>query len=43
MVIEAMLKDPTRLKLAGDERVLTVLFSDLQGFTSHSERYAPMR
>jgi hypothetical protein len=43
MVIEAMLKDPTRLKLAGDERVLTVLFSDLQGFTSHSECYAPMR
>ena len=41
MVIEEMLKDPARLKLGGDERVLTVLFSDLQGFTSHSERYAP--
>jgi adenylate cyclase len=40
-VIEAMLKDPARLKLGGDEKVLTVLFSDLQGFTSHSERYAP--
>jgi adenylate cyclase len=41
MVIEEMLKDPARLKLGGDEKVLTVLFSDLQGFTSHSERYAP--
>jgi adenylate cyclase len=41
VVIEEMLKDPARLKLGGDEKVLTVLFSDLQGFTSHSERYAP--
>lgn len=40
-VIEEMLKDPARLKLGGDEKVLTVLFSDLQGFTSASERYAP--
>jgi adenylate cyclase len=40
-VIDEMLKDPTRLRLGGDERVLTVLFSDLQGFTSASERYAP--
>jgi adenylate cyclase len=41
VVIEEMLKDPARLKLGGDEKVLTVLFSDLQGFTSHSERYTP--
>ncbi|MEW6144686.1 MAG: adenylate/guanylate cyclase domain-containing protein [Thermodesulfobacteriota bacterium] len=41
VVIEAMLKDPSQLKLGGDEKVLTVLFSDLQGFTSASERYAP--
>lgn len=40
-VIEEMLKDPSRLKLGGEEKVLTVLFSDLQGFTSASERYAP--
>ncbi|HEX3034426.1 MAG TPA: CHASE2 domain-containing protein [Thermodesulfobacteriota bacterium] len=43
VVIEEMLKDPARLKLGGDEKVLTVLFSDLQGFTSYSERYAPPR
>ena len=29
-----MLKDPGRLKLGGDEKVLTVLFSDLEGFTT---------
>ena len=41
VVIEAMLKDPSRLKLGGEEKILTVLFSDLQGFTSASERYSP--
>jgi len=41
VVIEEMLKDPERLKLGGDEKVLTVLFSDLQGFTAASERYTP--
>jgi adenylate cyclase len=41
LVVEEMLKDPTRLRLGGEERVLTVLFSDLEGFTSYSERYAP--
>ncbi len=32
-VIEQMLNDPERLTLGGQERVLTVLFSDLAGFT----------
>jgi adenylate cyclase len=40
-VVEEILKDPSQLKLGGEEKVLTVLFSDLEGFTSHSERYAP--
>jgi len=40
-VIDTMLADPDRLKLGGDEKVLTVLFSDLQGFTAASERYTP--
>jgi adenylate cyclase len=40
-VIDTMLADPARLKLGGDEKVLTVLFSDLQGFTAASERYTP--
>ena len=41
VVVEEMLKDPQRLKLGGEERTLTVLFSDLEGFTTYSERFAP--
>lgn len=41
IVIEEMLRSPDRLKLGGEEKVLTVLFSDLQGFTSYSEHYKP--
>ena len=41
LVIEEMLKDPDQLKLGGEEKVLTVLFSDLERFTSYSERYGP--
>ena len=41
VVVEEMLKDPSQVKLGGQEKVLTVLFSDLEGFTTHSERFAP--
>ena len=41
LVIEEMLQDPGQLKLGGEEKVLTVLFSDLAGFTTYSEKYAP--
>jgi len=41
LVVEEMLKDPARLKLGGEVKTLTVLFSDLEGFTSYSERYTP--
>jgi adenylate cyclase len=37
-VIEEMIKDPSRLRLGGEEKVLIVLFSDLEGFTTYSER-----
>jgi adenylate cyclase len=36
-----MLKDPTKLKLGGDKKDLTVLFSDIRGFTSISEKLPP--
>ncbi len=38
VVIEEILKDPGRLKLGGQEKVITVLFSDLAGFSGYSER-----
>ena len=41
VVVEQMLQDPARLRLGGEEKVLTVLFSDLEGFTTYSERYSP--
>jgi len=41
LVVEEMLKEPRRLKLGGEEKILTVLFSDLEGFTTYSERYSP--
>jgi adenylate cyclase len=40
-VIEQMLADPSRLELGGEERVLTVLFCDLAGFTGIAERHTP--
>lgn len=40
-VITEMLKDPTKLKLGGDKKELTVLFSDIRGFTTISEKLTP--
>lgn len=40
-VITEMLKDPSKLKLGGDKKLLTVLFSDIRGFTTISEQLAP--
>jgi adenylate cyclase len=37
-VIERILADPSRLRLGGERRELSIYFSDLQGFTSISER-----
>ncbi len=36
-IVEQMLEDPSRLKLGGTEFEVTVLFSDLEGFTTLSE------
>ena len=38
-VIEDVLAEPEHLKLGGQEKVLSVMFSDLVGFTSYSEKY----
>ncbi len=36
-VIEQVLEDPDRLKLGGEKKTLTVMFSDVRGFTTISE------
>ncbi len=40
-VVDELLKDPDKLKLGGEKKILTVLFSDIRGFTSISERMTP--
>jgi adenylate cyclase len=37
-VIEEIIRDPASLSLGGEKRELTIFFSDIQGFTSISER-----
>ena len=38
-----MLKDPAGLHLGGQKREMTVLFSDIRGFTTLSEQIDPER
>ena len=40
-VIDQLVQHPEKLKLGGERRVLSIFFSDLQGFTSISEGLAP--
>lgn len=40
-VVESILDNPAKLKLGGDRRTMTVLFSDVRGFTSISEGLKP--
>jgi len=40
-VVEQMLKNPDKLKLGGEKKDLTVLFSDIRGFTRISEKMSP--
>ncbi len=40
-VIEALIQNPDRLKLGGERRMLSIFFSDLEGFTGISEGLDP--
>jgi len=40
-VIDQLIEHPERLKLGGERRILSIFFSDLQGFTSISENLDP--
>jgi adenylate cyclase len=42
-VIEDLLREPGQLRLGGERRELTLFFSDLEGFSSFSERLPPER
>jgi adenylate cyclase len=41
LLIQDLLKNPEKLRLGGERKVLTVFFSDLAGFTSLSEKLNP--
>lgn len=40
-VVNELIKNPELAKLGGERREITVLFSDIRGFTSYSEKNAP--
>lgn len=40
-VIERILEDPSQLKLGGERKELTILFSDIEGFSTISEKLDP--
>lgn len=40
-IVEQLLEDPTRVELGGAEAVVTVLFADLEGFTTLAEHTEP--
>lgn len=40
-VVEQMVKSPDKLSLSGEEREVSILFSDIRGFTSLSEQLSP--
>ena len=40
-VVDQMLEDPSKLRLGGETRRLTIMMSDLRGFTAMAERMKP--
>lgn len=40
-VADEILKEPERIRLGGERRVVTVFFADIRGFTSFSNRMSP--
>ncbi len=40
-IVNELIKNPDMAKLGGERREITILFSDIRGFTSFSEKHAP--
>ena len=41
LVIEQLISNPSKLKLGGERREISIFFSDIEGFTSISEKLSP--
>ena len=40
-IVDELIRDPSQMRLGGTRKELTVLFSDIRGFTTFSEKYQP--
>jgi len=40
-IVDELIRDPDKAKLGGERKEITVLFSDIRGFTTFSEKYEP--
>ncbi len=40
-IVDELIKDPEKARLGGERKEITVLFSDIRGFTSFSEKHEP--
>lgn len=40
-IVDELIRDPDKAKLGGERKEITVLFSDIRGFTSFSEKHEP--
>ena len=41
--VDELVKDPTKLELGGEEKEISILFSDIEGFTTISESLSPRK
>lgn len=40
-IVDELIRDPSKAKLGGERKEITVMFSDVRGFTSFSEKHQP--
>lgn len=40
-IVDELIRDPSKAKLGGERKEITVLFSDIRGFTAFSEQHEP--
>ncbi len=40
-IVDELIRDPSKTKLGGERKEITVLFSDIRGFTTFSEKHQP--